>query len=160
MSQSPAPEPVEDSLVIARVEGADGREFQVRGAGFAPSTEVALVLTGSRDTVEPTEGLPQRIETVTTDDAGRFDATIGVGDAIPSSRYVLEARGENPDGSREVLARDIRIGQQVDDGDSLFDTLRWAGYSFLLLALLVFATFAARRFDEWRSSRNSEEIGS
>ena len=152
-AQSAPPAISDDTLVVEpRDERAGDEEFEVRGAGFAPSSEVELVVSGSRQTAtaEAEEILPMRLGTVTTDDAGRFDTTVRVGE-LPPDWYVMEARGENPDGSREIIARDLRIGTTEGGEDDLLDALQWVGYSLLLLGLLAVVIAGARKLDERRS---------
>lgn len=150
-AQSAPPTISEDSLVVESRDALSD-ELSVRGGGFAPDSEISLVLVGSRRTATSAANklLPLDLGTVTTDDTGRFETTVEVSD-VPPDWYVLQARGTNPDGSREVLARDVRIGASDENDESLLDAFRWVGYSLLLLGLLVVSVVGARKLAERRS---------
>lgn len=147
MAQSAPPAIPEDTLVVRVMEGSEGRRVRVEGSGFAASRPVELLLVGSNRTSAGSqrEDLPTPLATVTTDSSGAFTTTIEVSSEVPDDWYLLEARGENPDGTPQVMARDVRIGSTSTGDQSLFAALQWVGYSLVLFALAALGAVATRR---------------
>ena len=84
-------------LGVSDTNPAPGQEITVEGGGFAPGSQVTIVLGN------------EVLRTVTTDAAGNFRTTVVIPEDFPCGPATLEARGTDPGGAARVLSANLNI---------------------------------------------------
>ncbi|MCZ7527328.1 MAG: hypothetical protein M5U14_13680 [Acidimicrobiia bacterium] len=79
---------------------APGQTMRVRGGGFAPYSQVTILIRSE----------PQVLATVQADGQGYVDAEITVPADIPTGTHTLEIQGLDTDGEVRVLATPVDVG--------------------------------------------------
>lgn len=148
LAAEPAAARFTDTLSVRVLADGEGRSIEIEGGGFAPDSEVRLLLAPQRSAppLEPAAvDLPLLLTTTRTDRDGTFSAQTVVPAQVPAGPYLIEARGNNADGTNELLARKVEVGSPAGTTpDDLGAVARWVGLTLLALAATVVVALTGR----------------
>lgn len=132
-----------DTISVDVVAGTDGRLVDVTATGFAPDTPVVLTLDQGRgaDAAGP---FPLELASLTADADGSISTSVTIPQEVPPGTYILRASGENPDGSAERFARQVRVGTSDAPPNSIAEVLRYVGYALAAFGVAVLLIFGGR----------------